>query len=201
MDSQRHDATALHEVFDFQSAEFAAAQPVIEEDGQNGAVLFALERGEVGGIEQLARLLIGDGRVVAFISPFSRPFDAMNGIDKDRVLFSEVIEEVGERGELPANRGRRHTIFLQRLAPGDDVGTGCVRFSDVCEPFGLGRPTAEALELRGDKMLFRGVGRGRPVVGSNSLGIQFGRGVKNLPSGLNVANTSTNFFGCRAGHL
>ena len=58
MDSQRHDATALHEVFDFQSAEFSAAQTVIEEDGQNGAVLFALERGEVGGIEQLARLLI-----------------------------------------------------------------------------------------------------------------------------------------------
>ena len=181
MDSQRHDATTLHEVFDFQGAEFSSAQAMIEEDSQNGAVPLALERGWVGGIEQLARLLVGDGRGFALISPFSRPFDAMNGVDNDSVLFAEVLKKVGECGELPANRGRGHAFFLQRLAPGDDVGTSDdakigevldadelhelpniiavgppgIGVGDVGEPFGLGRHVAEALELGlGDETLF-----------------------------------------------
>ena len=181
MDGERHDAPALHEVFNFQGAEFSATQTVVEEDGENGSVPLALERGGVGGIEQLASLFVGDGRGFAFIGPFSRPFDAVNGIDNDSVLFAEVIEEVGQRGEFPANRGRRHTLFLQRLAPGDDVGSSDdsevgevldanelhelpdviavgppgVGVGDVGEPFGLRRHIAEALELGlGDETLF-----------------------------------------------
>ena len=181
MDCQRHDATTLYEVFDFQGAEFSAAQAVIEEDSQNGAVPFALEGGGVGGIEQLASLFVGNGRGFALISPFSRSFDAVNGIDNDSVLFAEVLKKVGERGELPANRGRGHAFFLQRLAPGDDVGTSDdakigevldanklhelpniiavgppgIGVGDVGELFGLGRHVAEALKLGlGDETLF-----------------------------------------------
>ena len=134
-----------------------------------------------GGIEQLARLFVGDGRGFALISPFSRPFDAVNGIYNDSVLFAEVLKKVGESGELPANRGRRHALFLQRLTPGDDVGSSDdsevgevldadelhelpnviavgppgIGVGDVGEPFGLRWHVAEALELGlGNETLF-----------------------------------------------
>ena len=82
--------------------------------------------------------------------------------------------ERAESGELPANRGRRQGLFLQRLAPGDDmrsgddaeigevldanelheppdviaVGPTGIGVGDVGEPFGLRRQVPEALELR-----------------------------------------------------
>ena len=39
--------------------------------------------------------------------------------------------ERAESGELPANRGRRQGLFLQRLAPGDDMRSG-----DIGSPSG-----------------------------------------------------------------
>jgi len=49
VDGKGHDSSALNEMLDLESAEFCPAQAVVEENGENGAVPFALERGGVRG--------------------------------------------------------------------------------------------------------------------------------------------------------
>jgi len=151
----------------------------------------------------------------------------MDRVDDDGVLLAEVIEEVGERGELPADSRRSHLLFLQRFAPGDDVGSGHdtkigevldadelhelpnvvpigpagVGVGDVGEPFRLWRDVGQTLELRlGDETLFWGLARGRKMGTTNGFTGQLRRGWQGDPRGSRSSNNDGTVFGHGVGH-
>jgi hypothetical protein len=103
----------LDEVLDLQGAQFGPAQAVVEENGEDGPVALALERLGVRSTEELAGLVVGDGRCLALVGPFGGPLHPVDRVDGDGVLLAEVIEEVGERGELPANRRRGEGLLFE----------------------------------------------------------------------------------------
>ena len=83
--------------------------------GQDGAVALALDRVVLRGIEQLARLVIAEGRGLAFAAFRLRPLDAFDRVMGDGVLVAQIFEQRGERGQpvpdgaaaKPALRERR----------------------------------------------------------------------------------------------
>ena len=189
VDREGHYAPALHEVLDLEGSKFCAAQTVVEEKSQDSPVAFPLQGGRVRSAEELACLVVGDGRCLAFVGTFGWPLDTMDRVDGDGVLLAEVVEEVGERGELPANRGRGEGLLFEGFSPGNDVGPvhhpelgelldahelheladvvsvgpAGVRVGDVGEPLCFGRNVGEPLELRPGEHPFlrwlRGKGR------------------------------------------
>ena len=64
----RHAATFMPEVPDGELAQLLAAERVIEQGGQNGAIAHAFERFLGRRDEQLARLMVGDRRGFAFVA-------------------------------------------------------------------------------------------------------------------------------------
>ena len=173
MHGECHDAPALDKVLHLEGAEFRSAQAVVEKDGEDGSVAFPLEGRRVRSVEELAGLVVGNRRGLAFVGPFGGPLHAVDRVDGDGVLLAEVIEEVGERGELPANRRRGEGLLFEGFPPGDDVGSihhpelgelldadelheladvvpvGASRVGvrDVREPLRLGRNVGEPLKL------------------------------------------------------
>ena len=176
-----HDPTALHKVFNLQGAQFRPTEAVVEEDSEYRPVSLAFEGRGVRSVEELPSLLVRDGGRFPFIRPFGGPFDTVDRVDNDGVFLAQVVEQVGQSGELPADGCRSHRLVLQRLAPGNDVGSGddaevsevldanklhelpnivpvgpaSVGVGDVRKPLRLGRDVGEALKLcLGDETLF-----------------------------------------------
>ena len=147
---------------------------MVEEDGEDGAIAFAFEGGGIGGGEERAGLVVGDGRRFALIRAFRRPLYAVSGIDGGGVAGAEVIEEGTDGGEFAPDGGRAELLPFEILAPGDDVGAGHraqfdmildaeelneladvlavgeagVAVGEVGEPLGFGGHLGELAELR-----------------------------------------------------
>ncbi len=67
VDTQIFDAASFGVVLDAQAAQFGAAQGVVEEDGEDGAVAFAFERVGVRGLHELPGLNVGEHGSFSFI--------------------------------------------------------------------------------------------------------------------------------------
>jgi hypothetical protein len=77
-----HTLTAV-QVAHPQPAEFLAADTLIEQDGQDGAIAYALERILGRRIEELAGLCIAKRRRRTFIGIGGRPLDAVDRVAED----------------------------------------------------------------------------------------------------------------------
>ena len=174
VDGDGGNATALDKVLHAQRTEFGAAQSVVEEDGEDGAIAFAFEGGGIGGGQQRPSLVVGDGRGFALVGSFGRSLDAVGRVDGGGVAGTKVIEERADGGEFTPDGGRAELLPFEVLAPGDDVGAGHgaqfdvildaeeldeladvlavgeagVAVGEVGEPLGLGGHFSELAELR-----------------------------------------------------
>ena len=124
LDPKMHHALTTLHVLDPQPAQLLAADAVIEQGGQDGAIAHALERVRRRRLQQLARLSVAERRRAAFIAIRHWPLHAVHGIAGDGVALAEIIEQRGQRRELAPDAGRRQSAGLQVLAPGDDVSSG-----------------------------------------------------------------------------
>jgi len=80
LDPKMHHAlTALH-ILHAQTAQLLAAQPVIEQGSQDGAIAFALERVVRGRFEQLTRLSIASAGVLPSLPFASGRFTPSTGL-------------------------------------------------------------------------------------------------------------------------
>jgi hypothetical protein len=122
MHPEMHHASTAVQVAQAQPAEFLAADAVIEQGGEDGAIAHTLERVLGRRIEQLAGLGIAERRGRAFVSIGGRAFDTVDRIAGDSVMLAEIIEQGRERRELAANSGIGQAAGLKMLASGDDVG-------------------------------------------------------------------------------
>src|SRR5271154_2605542 len=117
----QHALAALHVLYT-QAAELLAADAVIEQGGQDGAIADTFE-GIVGWrIEQFAGLGITEGRGAAFIVVGHWALDAVDRVAGDRVALAEIIEQGRQRREFAPDAGRGEYARLEVLAPGDNVG-------------------------------------------------------------------------------
>jgi hypothetical protein len=96
VDCQTRDATTRGIVADPETAEFAAAEGVVEENSQNGSVAFTFQCVRRRGCEQSLGLGIGEGRGLALVGPFSWAFHTVDGVRLDGVLVGEEVEEFRE---------------------------------------------------------------------------------------------------------
>ena len=88
-----HDAlTALH-IAHAQEAQLFAADTVIEQGSQYGAVPYTLQRIQGRGLQQSPRLCVAQGRSAAFIAIGHRPLDAVHRIAGDSITLAEIIEQ------------------------------------------------------------------------------------------------------------
>ena len=168
------DAAAVVDVADVEMAELGAAQPVVQEHREDGAIAQALEGCLRGGLEQRAGLPVTERRRAAFVGAFLRPGDAVDRIDGNGVALAKVRKERRQRRELAPDGRGGELAGLERVAPGDDVRPGdvakpraigeadeggevadrvavdatCAGVCDVREPLGLGRDIREAKESR-----------------------------------------------------
>jgi len=180
--AEMHHAPAAVQVTQPQAAELLAADAVIEQGGEDGAIAHALE-GVLGrGVEQLAGLSVTERWRGAFIGINRRPLDAIDRITSNSVTLAEIIEQGRKRRELAANGGISQAASLELLAPGDDMGArhgaelggtaqtgkgaelpdidavGLAGFGigDVGKPFKLRRDLGEVAILRRRKHASRG---------------------------------------------
>ena len=89
----RNAAPRVPEIADPQLAQLLAAQRVIEQRRQDGAVAFFLDGFSAGCCEQLARLMVAERRRLAFAALGSRPFDSFDRIVGDGVFLAEIFEQ------------------------------------------------------------------------------------------------------------
>ena len=73
------------------------------------------------GLEELARLVIGDRRRLAFAAFRFRPLNAFHRIMGDGVLIAEIFEQRRQRREPVPDRAAAEAALRQLVAPGDDV--------------------------------------------------------------------------------
>ena len=84
----------MAEVPHSQLAQFLAPQRVEQQRGQNGPVALALDCVRVGRGEQLARLMIAEGRGLAFAALRLRTRDAFDRVVSDGVAVAEIFESL-----------------------------------------------------------------------------------------------------------
>ena len=125
VDAQVLDPAPVFQVPDPERTQLGPAQPVVKQHRQNRPVPFALEGVRRRRVEQrpaparhrwpgvLPSLVSLDGR-----------FTPTQRIEGHGVALTKVVEQAGQRRQLPANGGRRVAATLQLLAPGEGVGTG-----------------------------------------------------------------------------
>ena len=180
VDPEMHDALTAVQVPDPEPAELLAADAVIEQGGENGAVAHALERVGRRRFQQLARLTVAKRRRAAFIAIGHRPLDAVDRVAGDGIALAEVIEQRRQRRELAPDRGGLQFAPFQVAAPVDDMGSGNraqfavivqsgignklahidfvgapgFAIGDIGQPFFLGRHIGEALEVAAGQRLF-----------------------------------------------
>src|SRR5262249_42932885 len=104
--------------------ELLTAQAMIEQRRQDGAVALALERLLWRGVEQGARLRVGDRRSLALVAVEVRALDPVDRVMRHGVLLAEIFVERGGGRELAADGGRRELALGESVAPGDDMGAG-----------------------------------------------------------------------------
>ncbi len=125
VDAQVLDAASFLQVVGVQLRRFFAAQAVVQQHGQDGPIAQPLERFGVRSIEQLLGLVIAEGRGLAFVGLNPGPFDAVHRVAAgDRIVFQQVIEEAGQRGQFSADRSPGQAAVFQIGAPGQDVRAG-----------------------------------------------------------------------------
>ncbi len=83
-----HHALAALQIFHPQPAQLLAANAVIEQGSENGAIALTLERVFGRSVEQFAGLNITERRSAAFVSIGHRTLDAINGIAEHGVAFT-----------------------------------------------------------------------------------------------------------------
>jgi hypothetical protein len=98
-----------------------AANTVIEQGGEDGAIAHALERIDRRRVNQPARLGIAERRRQAFIAIRHWPLHAIDRIAGDGIGLTEVIEQCRQRRELAADGRRRQFAGFEMLAPGDHM--------------------------------------------------------------------------------
>jgi hypothetical protein len=165
-DLKVHDAAAVLHVANLEPAQFLAADGVIEQSGEDGAIAHALQGVSRRGFNQLAHMGIAERRRRTFIAIRHRPLHTVNGVAGHGVALAEIIEQRRQRRELAADAGRGQSARLEVSAPGDDMGaadgtqfrrsiqTGkrqkLVNVNFVCTAgFGVG-DVGEPFELGGD---------------------------------------------------
>jgi hypothetical protein len=114
-DAQMHDALAALHIAQAQQAEFFAADAVIEQGGENGAVAPSLQRVRGRGLQQSPGLCIAKRWRTALIIIRSRSLYAVHGIAGYGIALAEIIEERRQGGELAADAGGLQLARLQIL--------------------------------------------------------------------------------------
>lgn len=118
-------ASAFDQGIDLQLRGFLAAQAVVQQNSQNGPIAQAFQRSLIRRSEQRLGLVIAQGRCLAFVGLDPRPFDHMHRIATGHlVAIQEVIEQAGQRGELPANGSPCQATPFQIRAPSQDMRSG-----------------------------------------------------------------------------
>lgn len=130
-----HNAVPTLQVAHAEAAQFLAAQPVVEQGGQDGAVAHALARVGDGGLEQGQGLRVAQGGRGSFVHVSARALDAIDRVPGDGVAFAQIVEQRRERRELPPARRPGQVSSFEGLAPGDDMRPG-----DRAEPSRAGEP-------------------------------------------------------------
>jgi len=148
---------------------------------ENGAVALALDRIGRRRVQQLARLVVAEGRRLAFAAFRPRPFDALHRVVGDGVLLTQMFEQRHERGKPVSDRGpakraphqdipprddvsARHPVKL--LGPGDAgeahevadcvlIGAASARVAKIGEPLALGRHGGELVEIERLRRILR----------------------------------------------
>ena len=131
----RH-APVLVERSDREADGLVAAEPVVEEDGEDGPVAPRQEAVALRSAEKPACLGVGERRRAAFGGVFHPgPPDARDGVLEGGVGVTEVAEERGDGRELPPPGRRTETARLEHLPPGDDVGAAHAReLAEAADP-------------------------------------------------------------------
>ena len=132
LDPKMHHSLAALNIAHPQAAQFLAADAVVEQGGENGAIADALEGVFGRRIEQLARLGVAERRRLTFVAIGHRPLDAVDRIAGHGIVLTEIVEQGRERRELAADAGGRQRALLEVLAPGDDMGAGDRRAARRC---------------------------------------------------------------------
>jgi hypothetical protein len=89
----RHAAPGVLKILHFQFTEFLAAQRVVKQRRQDGAVALLLNGFIAGCSEKLAGLVIANGRRLAFAALSLRPLDAFDRIVADGIFLAEIFEQ------------------------------------------------------------------------------------------------------------
>ena len=89
----RHAFSRVLKIPDLELAQFLAPQCVEQQRGQDGPVALALQRVRLRRGQQLACLVIGKRRRIAFAAFRPRPLDAFDRIMGDGVLLAEIVEK------------------------------------------------------------------------------------------------------------
>jgi hypothetical protein len=89
-----------------EAAQFFAAQPVVEEGGQDGAIAFAFQRVRRGRFQQRPDLAVAQRRRLAPIVIGLGALDPADRVVADGIGLAEVVEERGDRGEFSADGTR-----------------------------------------------------------------------------------------------
>ncbi len=123
--AQMFDASALQNVLDGQSCCLFAAQPVIQQHGQNRPIALAFQGVRIGSVQQRLRLVIGECQRLAFGGFNLGPFDPMHRVTAgDRIAVEQVIEQAGQRRELAPDRCPGQAALFELVTPGQDVRPG-----------------------------------------------------------------------------
>lgn len=173
---EMRDAFAdVPEVLDLELAQFLAAQRVKQQGGENGSVALAADLAVLWRIEQLARLMIGNRRRLAFAAFRFRPLDAFHRIMGDGVLIAEIFIQGCQRREPVPDCAAAEATLRELVAPGDDmrarddpkflrsadsgkahevldgrfVRAARARIREIAEPLDLRRHVGEFLKLGG----------------------------------------------------
>ncbi|KPX28976.1 hypothetical protein ALO69_200017 [Pseudomonas ficuserectae] len=136
VDPQVLDAASFLQILGVQLCRFFAAQAVVEQHRQHGPITQSLQRAFIRCLKQGLGLVITQRRRLAFIALNPRPFDPMHRVAAgDGIVFQEVIEEAGQRGQFSADGGPGQAALFQIGAPGQYVRPG-----DLAKIIGAGQP-------------------------------------------------------------
>lgn len=123
--AQMFDPTSLQDVLDGQSCCLLAAQPVIQQHGQNRPIAQALDRRRIRCIEQGLGLVVTQCRRFAFGGFNLGPFDPVHRIASgDRIAVEQVIEQAGHRCQLTPDRCSGQAALFELVTPGQDMRPG-----------------------------------------------------------------------------
>ena len=115
-------AASIVQIDQVQRAQLGAAQAVIQQGGEHGAVAQAPGRRAVRRREQRARLVVADRRRRSFLAGHLRAFDAIDGIAGHRVGLAQRLKQRRERRQFAPDRRAAKGAQLQVAAPGQHVG-------------------------------------------------------------------------------